>query len=681
MAGEKYVISIGTLPAFQGRPEEVKTMYLAIGYDNELAQLDTDTFNIRVADLMRMLQDEAGVATYAQKGIVQLGILEQKVEDVGPNGEPIVKWELVNAKDDPEYIVPNRKDVIQALGHCLRLGDDIDGQDIHLLLKELMDMTTADQYLQPREIGAIIIEKEDGSVNSGSLVYRLSSDDADGKARFVTFPSGADFNSIKDKITNLETKFDDLNAKLDNKYDKTGGDLAGTIRFVIPKTNAEGTPEYSKKDFIAITSEDASAPESTAVGTGIQLKRNGITGLWTLSIDNVIIRRSMYVPTLIIDETKSVGGTMVVSPGHGKITRVVEEELNGTSYWRCFIDQNITYDEEGNPSYENSQSIQFDEGDFVKCAKYSGGILKSYWLPLSSVDKTNGSYLIQKFTPGEGEQYNIPAVDDETVVFGNAINPARQSLIMITGAETNAPLIATYDGLNQNNNTRLAECLIIAQGRLDGINAEGFGILKGVGFYSRGNSYFVGRLRVLSGDGTTTAPVPCNKGNWNPIETYYVGDEVTYLGELWRFLGSADHQTTKGDEPANPLWLKVVEKGEQGEGAYVVEVLSSAGNIFRNGNIATTLTAIVRCGADNINDLFDPSEIRWERVSERKVDQSDDADWTFTDVASQSYRHTGFTLPLTRADVTYKAVFNCYAVNDPSVTNPAKIAIRKLSIQ
>lgn len=680
MAGEKYVISIGTLPAFQGRPEELKSMYLAVGYDNELAQLDTDTFNVRVADLISMLQSEAGVATYAQKGIVQLGVLENRVDDVGPDGQPITRWELVSTNDDPDYLVPNRKEVVQALGHCLRIGDDIDGHDIHLLLKELMDMTSADQYLNHREIGAVIIEKEDGSIDSGTLVYRLSSDDIYGKARFVTFPSGADFNSIKTKITTLETKIDDLTNALDNKYDKTGGDLSGTIKFIIPKVNTEGAPVYSKVDYIAINSEDTSVPESTITGTGIQLKRSGLTGLWTLSVDNIIVRKSMYVPTLVIDETRSVGGTLVVSPGHGKITQVILDTIEGTDYWRCFVDQTITRDANDNPTYHNSDSIQFSEGDFVKCAKYSGGILKSYWLPVAYVDRSTGSILIQKYTPGELELQNTPALDDEIVVFGNSINPARQSLIMITGSETSAPLIATYDGINQNNNTKLAACLLVAQGNLTGIVAEGFGILNGIGFYTRGNSYFSGKIRVLSNDGITTAPVPCNKGAFNVLETYYIGDEITYLGSLWRFLGSADIQYIKGEVPSNPLWIKVVEKGDQGEGAYTVEVLSSAGNLFRNGNITTTLTAIVRCGVDSINDLFDSTEIRWERVSGRPVDQSDDVDWTYSDVASKTYRHTGFILPLTRSDVTYKATFNCYAVNDPNVTNPAIIAIRKLSI-
>jgi hypothetical protein len=381
----------------------------------------------------------------------------------------------------------------------------------------------------------------------------------------------------------------------------------------------------------------------------------------------------MYVPTLVIDETRSVQGSLVLSPGHGKITDIIEETVgeapNTIQYYRLYFDQNITYDNDGNKVLENADGTSFDTGDYIRCAKYKyGNTLKSYWVPLTSVDQSTGSILVQKDL---FDANNFPEVGDEVVTFGNRINESRQSLILISAAETNSPLTATYDGVNQNTQQCLYDSLIEARGNLEGIVTPNDGTLHGIGVYIKGNAYITGRLRQISGDGHTVKPVACFKGDFNIDEVYYVGDEFTYGGEYWTFIGDSTHDHISGVLPNDPtygkLFLRIVEKGKQGQGAYYVEVLSSNGNGFKNGNINTTLTAIVRCGVDNINHLFDPREIRWERVSERDADKLSDNEWTFSNLVSREYRHTGFTLPITSTDVTYKATFNVYAVDDPQV--------------
>lgn len=661
----RYTVSIGSLPKYSGNTDQIRTMFLPIGYSDNQASLDTDTFRVSVDDILRMLTDNTNVATKDRRGVVQLGSLEEKIIKTNSSGDTTVSWQLVNPRNDEVAVVASRYDLVQALGRCLRHGDDIDGGNVHLLLKEFLGVTNAASYLEQREFGVALVENDHGEVVSADLIYRLSGDDAEGHARLVTFPSGTSLGNITEKVKSLETSVEELKGVVEHKLDKSGGELSGTLTFNIPSSSATGSPVYTNKDFTAVNTSD-STPSS-----GLQIKRDGRSGLWTLSIDNIVVRDNMYVPTLVIDETRSVSGSLVISPGHGKITTVVDN----TDYYTCYLDQEITINEAGEKVVTNSTSISIDEGDYVRCSKYTGKNIKSYWLPTTSVDKSTGSFTISKSvitTSG-------PEVGDEIVTFGNINNPSRQSLIMITGSETNSPLIATYDGLNQNNPTALARCLINANGNIEGIQTTDFGTLHGVGFYSRGNTYISGHLRVVSGDGKTVTPVPCYKGQFDLTATYYVGDEVTIDNETWRFLGDASTEYVTGEVPSEGKWLKVLTQGIQGESSYSVSLYSSNGSIFKNGQVTTTLSAVVKYGSKDITGIFDPSEFRWSRVSGDPKYQVDDDDWTYSNKVTREYRHTGPTLEVTPSDISHKASFDCEVFDDYSITNEAKIALRKFA--
>lgn len=682
-------VSIGTLPSYTGTIDDFRSMFMAIGYSKEFNAVQNDTFRISVSQLLSLMTENYPVATYLQKGLTQLVNIETVATEYDPNtGEPITKYELADPSAFSDHFVANAKTIITALSHCLREGGDIDGAKCNILLEELTSNINLDKYLKERELAALVVRDQTTGTTTGQLIYRLAGDDKNGNPRYITFASSNDINSIWDEIKKIEASIKTLTAELDNKYDKTGGPLYGTITFHVPTTKATGIEEILKKDYIAFNSSDASVPENTLLGTGVQLRRSGTTGKWTMSVDNMIVRSSMYVPTLIIDETYSVGGSMVISPGHGNVTKVDSETRNGVSYYKLWIDQEITYDNEGNAIYKNNPEMQFRDGDFVKCTKYQGpgwndtGYLKSYWLPISYADRQNGYILIEaKYFDAEYGTFGLPAVEDELVVFGNATTPARQSVILITASESQSPLIATYAGLNQNTNTRLSQCLVVAEGNIEGIVTDTGETLHGIGMYIKGNSYICGRLHQVSGDGQTVVPVPCYKGEYDPYATYYVGDEVTYFGELWRFLGDADHQTITGKTPDDEpnLWIKVLERGEQGDGAYYIYIESSQGSIFRNGRIDTTLTARVKCGQVDITNWFDPSEIRWTRVSGRESDIPNDPAWNWWDPLDRiRYKHTGPTLHIDKTDVTYKATFNVEAVDDPNVSSPLNISLRQL---
>jgi hypothetical protein len=79
-------------------------------------------------------------------------------------------------------------------------------------------------------------------------------------------------------------------------------------------------------------------------------------------------------------------------------------------------------------------------------------------------------------------------------------------------------------------------------------------------------------------------------------------------------------------------------------------ITSSNGNIFKNGNISTTLTATVFSWDENITDTLDDNQFIWTRVSS---DTEDDKLWN-----DAHYGGTK-TITITNDDVKVRATFCC----------------------
>lgn len=79
-------------------------------------------------------------------------------------------------------------------------------------------------------------------------------------------------------------------------------------------------------------------------------------------------------------------------------------------------------------------------------------------------------------------------------------------------------------------------------------------------------------------------------------------------------------------------------------------ITSSNGNIFKNNNIQTTLTATVFSWDENITDTLDENQFIWTRVSD---DSAADAEW--------NDKHFGGTksIEITNEDVKVRATFFC----------------------
>ena len=83
---------------------------------------------------------------------------------------------------------------------------------------------------------------------------------------------------------------------------------------------------------------------------------------------------------------------------------------------------------------------------------------------------------------------------------------------------------------------------------------------------------------------------------------------------------------------------------------YRLVISSSNGNIFKNGNIETTLTATVFSWDENITDTLDPNQFVWTRVSD---DAEADKEW------NDNHYGGSKSIEITKEDVNIRATFFC----------------------
>lgn len=200
-------------------------------------------------------------------------------------------------------------------------------------------------------------------------------------------------------------------------------------------------------------------------------------GLANLTLDKLTVRQIMTVLELLIQRVRSVGGQIVVSAANGKIKSV--ELVDG--YYK------ITFEQENT----------FVAHDLMRCATFTGGTLKSYWVEVASVE--GNSVLVAE---EEFDSYT-PEVADECVLMGNTENPLRQSLISIAATEDGQPRVDVMDGVSGKS---FAGCLRARLGKLDGIQDDWFPADKqprGNGLYSD-NAYLRGTFLLVTGEDIKT---------------------------------------------------------------------------------------------------------------------------------------------------------------------------------
>ena len=196
-----------------------------------------------------------------------------------------------------------------------------------------------------------------------------------------------------------------------------------------------------------------------------------------LTIDKLTVRQVMVVLELLIEKVRSVGGQLCVSAANGKIKTAVKED----GYWKITFEQ------------DNS----FQAHDLMRCATFTGGSLKGYWVEVAGVE--GDSILVNEDEFGT----SLPEAGDECVLMGNTENPLRQNLILISATEDGQPRVDVMDGVKAKNFTG---CLRARLGNLDGISDDWFPADNqphGNGLYSD-NAYLRGTFLLVTGEDIKT---------------------------------------------------------------------------------------------------------------------------------------------------------------------------------
>ena len=116
-------------------------------------------------------------------------------------------------------------------------------------------------------------------------------------------------------------------------------------------------------------------------------------------------------------------------------------------------------------------------------------------------------------------------------------------------------------------------------------------------------------------------------------------EDTAYMG-----MCSTSEETAPAD-PAAYTWSRIL-----GESAISLQIISSMGNIFKNGAISTTLTVKVWSGDEEVTALFDDNDFRWTRVSD---DAQSDRAWNAAHFGGAKQ------IVITQNDVWRRATFFC----------------------
>lgn len=194
--------------------------------------------------------------------------------------------------------------------------------------------------------------------------------------------------------------------------------------------DAEVNSLQSRNGIISNNIHTTDFAQGALMGTGGAIYQ--LNGMTYAELDYLTIRKGMNVTELLIQEYKSIGGSLVVSQANGEIESVkqVYDATDGLDYFDITIK-----DWDKNP--------QFVVGDLVRCQywDFSTDEYVYYWVGVKKVLSNGISLLVGDFA-------QLPQVGNKLVQMGNTKDKTRQGCIVIT-TENSLPRISILDGIDQ----------------------------------------------------------------------------------------------------------------------------------------------------------------------------------------------------------------------------------------
>ncbi len=177
----------------------------------------------------------------------------------------------------------------------------------------------------------------------------------------------------------------------------------------------------------------------------------------TIEVDNLTVKKAAHFFKLIIDEIKSVGGQIIISPANATFDLAV---LDGDNY-KCYFRA-----EDGDRKIDN----QFEPDDQVVCQTFNAtegenlnASNKFYWRLVvgKGVEELNGikyHYILLSDSDKDTDSNGVPMYNDKVALLGNRNDTSRQNAIIISAYSSafldsgiDAPFIVQYSGINNYN--------------------------------------------------------------------------------------------------------------------------------------------------------------------------------------------------------------------------------------
>ena len=217
------------------------------------------------------------------------------------------------------------------------------------------------------------------------------------------------------------------------------------------------------------------------------------SGEYSLTVDNLYVRKTMNVYELVINQIRASNGSFWVTD----TAKVVSVALG-----KCYIDTD-----------DGSVSQPFVANDIIRCQRWTGRTIKYYTAEVTSVD-AGGEWFAYTVIDGT----DAPEAGDIVVRVGNNTDATRQGSLYLTSSDSDAPYMDVMDGVTDES---FAGKVKVRIGKLTGITDADFGgALTGYGMYSE-NVYLKGAIVASSGE----------IGGWTiDTDAIYVGSKKTTAG-------------------------------------------------------------------------------------------------------------------------------------------------------
>lgn len=314
----------------------------------------------------------------------------------------------------------------------------------------------------------------------------------------------------------------------------------------------------------------------------------------TIEVDNLTVKKAAHFFKLIIDEIKSVGGQIIISPTNATFDKV---NFDGTNY-KCYFRA-----EEEDKKIDN----QFEVDDQVVCQTFNAAegtsyntSNKFYWRKVVGVgsedlDGIKYHYILVSDSDKDVDSNGIPEEGDKVALLGNRSDTSRQNAIIISAYSTafldsglEAPFIVQYKGVNNYNLTTHRNSVI----------SNGMNQFKGDFFLTSGDSVsglmseiksVANDIKLLVQEPNTVNIFAYSNGNdygcWTPygtcnISKKYNTDSILVLGGS---SGGYILQPSKYYITTNKLKVSLNVSELQGLASYYkIEIANKSGSSISN---------------------------------------------------------------------------------------------------